>query len=111
MSQPRRRSFLKTTLAAAGAAALARRAAAAPDAGAPAAAPRICFSVIAVDHPHIHRQVEAVIRGGGAFVAFSAEGSKEAGGVGQAHPQAKLAGSEEEVLESDVQLIATSGIP
>jgi len=111
MSQPRRRSFLKTTLAAAGAAALARRAAAAPDAGAPAAAPRIRFSVIGVDHPHIHRQVEAVIRGGGAFMAFYAKDPKQAADFGKRYPQAKQAGSEKEILESDVQLIATSGVP
>jgi len=108
---PRRRSFLKTTLAAAGAAALHRRASAAPDAGAAPKAPRIRFSVIGVDHPHIHRQVEAVIRGGGAFVAFYAKDSKQAAEFGKRYPQAKLAGSEKEILESDVQLIATSGIP
>jgi predicted dehydrogenase len=107
---PRRR-FLKSTLAAAGAAALARRAAAAPDAGAPAAAPRIRFSVIGVDHPHIHRQVEAVIRGGGAFMAFYAKDPKQAADFGKRYPQAKQAGSEKEILESDVQLIATSGVP
>jgi len=108
---PRRRSFLKTTLAAAGAAALHRRASAAPDAGAAPKAPRIRFSVIAVDHPHIHRQVEAVIRGGGAFVAFYAKDPKQAADFGKRYPQAKLAGSEKEILESDVQLVATSGIP
>jgi predicted dehydrogenase len=109
-ASPRRR-FLKSTLAAAGAAALARRAAAAPEADAPAAAPRIRFSVIGVDHPHIHRQVEAVIRGGGAFVAFHVKDPKQAADFGKRYPQAKLAGSEKEILESDVQLIATSGIP
>jgi predicted dehydrogenase len=108
---PRRRTFLQSTLAAAGAAALARRAAAASDAGAPAKPPRIRFSVIGVDHPHIHRQVEAVMRGGGAFVAFYAKEPKLAADFAKRYPQAKQAGSEKEILESDVQLIATSGIP
>jgi predicted dehydrogenase len=105
-----RRTFLKTTLAA-GATALARRALAAPDAGAPAKAPRIRFSVIGVDHPHIHRQVEAVMRGGGAFVAFFSKEPKLAAEFAKRYPQVKQAGSEKEILESDVQLIATSGIP
>jgi predicted dehydrogenase len=107
---PPRRTFLQSTLAAAGAAALARRASAAPDAGVPAK-PRIRFSVIGVDHPHIHRQVEAVMRGGGAFVAFYSKEPKLAAEFAKRYPQARQAASDKEILESDVQLIATSGIP
>jgi predicted dehydrogenase len=107
---PRRR-FLKSTLAAAGAAALARRAAAAPEGEAPARAPRIRFSVIGVDHPHIHRQVEAVTRGGGTFVAFHSRDPKLAADFAKRYPQAKQAASEKEILESDVQLVASAGIP
>jgi predicted dehydrogenase len=109
MSTPSRRRFLESTIVAAGAAALARPASAA-DAGV-AAKPRIRFSVIGVDHPHIHRQVEAVIRGGGAFVAFHAQDPKLAADFAKRYPQVKQVGSAKEILESDVQLIATSGIP
>ena len=107
----RRRSFLKSTLAAAGAAALARRAQAAPDAGAPAKAPRIKFSVIGVNHAHVHRQIEAVIRGGGQFVSFFAREPDLAEPFAKRYPQAKQARSEKEILESDVQLVASAAIP
>src|SRR5688572_10253164 len=107
----RRRSFLKTTLAAAGAAALARKASAAPDAGAPAPAPRIRFAVIGVNHPHVHRQVEAVIRGGGSFVSFFAREPDLAEAFAKRYSQAKLARSEKEILESDVQLVTSAAIP
>jgi predicted dehydrogenase len=107
----RRRTFLKTTLAAAGAAAISRRAKAAPDAGVPARAPRIKFAVIGVNHNHVHRQVESVIRGGGEFVSFFAKEPDLAEAFAKRYPQAKLARSEKEILESDVQLIASAGIP
>ena len=77
----------------------------------PARAPRIKFAVIGVNHAHVHRQVEAVIRGGGQFVSFFAKEPDLAEAFAKRYPQAKLARSEKEILESDVQLIASAGIP
>jgi predicted dehydrogenase len=112
MSQsPPRRQLLKSTLAAAGLTALARRTRAATEPPAPAKPPRLRFSIISVNHPHIHRQVEAVIRGGGEFVSFFAKEPDLAESFGKKYPQAKLARSEQEILDSDVKLVVSAGIP
>jgi predicted dehydrogenase len=108
-----RRQFLRTSLAAAGVAALAASARAA-DGGAPAkpaGKPRIRFSVIGINHPHIHRQVEAVIRGGGEFVSFFSREPELVEAFAKKYPQAKQARSDKEILESDVQLVVTATIP
>ena len=124
-SPSERRKFL-SSLAAAGLAPLAAAAARAQTAPPPAPAakpvappapepppgpPRIRFAVIGVNHPHVHRQVEAVTRGGGQLVAFFAKEPDLAEAFGKRYPQAKLARSEQEILDSDVQLIASAGIP
>jgi predicted dehydrogenase len=108
-----RRQFLRTSLAAAGVAALAASARAA-DGGAPAkpaGKPRIRFSVIGINHPHIHRQVEAVIRGGGEFVSFFSREPELVEAFAKKYPRAKQARSDKEILESDVQLVVTATIP
>jgi predicted dehydrogenase len=119
-----RRDFLKSSLAAArmtaglaGAAALASRprrvraeAPAAPKA--PPRPARIKFAVIGVNHAHVHRQVEAVTRGGGELVGFYAAEPDLAAAFGKKYPQARLARSEAELLEAkDIQLIASAAIP
>jgi predicted dehydrogenase len=77
----------------------------------PRGPPRIRFAVIGVNHPHVHRQVEAVTRGGGQLVAFFAKEPDLAEAFAKRYPQAKLARSEQEILDSDVQLIASAAIP
>jgi predicted dehydrogenase len=77
----------------------------------PPVPPRIKFAVIGVNHAHVHRQVEALTRGGGQFVAFFAKEPDLAETFAKRYPQAKLARSEQEILESDVQLIASAAIP
>jgi predicted dehydrogenase len=108
---PGRRAFLRSSIATAGFAALASDAAAEP-APTPARAPRLDFAVIGVNHPHVHRQVEAVVRGGGALVAFYAKEPDLAASFAKRYPQAKLARSEKEILESPtIKLVASAGIP
>jgi predicted dehydrogenase len=129
-----RREFLKSSFAAAGAAvgaaALGRpgrslaqsrdgAAAAVPPspAGAAAAKPpvgpaRLRFAVIGVNHAHVHRQVEALVRGGGELVSFFAKEPDLAAAFGKRYPQAKLAGDEKEILEAkDIKLVASASIP
>jgi len=73
---------------------------------------RIKFSVIGINHSHIYSQVEAVTRGGGQLVSFYAKEPDLAAAFSKRFPQAKLAGSEKEVLEDkSTQLILSSAIP
>jgi predicted dehydrogenase len=109
-----RREFLKSTIATAGFAALASdaRAQPAPAPPAPVRTPRLEFAVIGVNHPHVHRQIEAVGRGGGALVAFYAKEPELAASFAKRYPQARLARSEKEILESGtIKLVASAGIP
>ncbi len=76
------------------------------------AEPRINFSVIGINHAHINSQVEAVLRGGGRFVSFYAKEPDLAAAFAKRFPQAKLAGSEKEILEDkSIQLVLSSAIP
>src|SRR6185295_9093716 len=64
--------------------------------------PKIKFAVIGINHDHIHGQITAVVRGGGEFVSFFAK----------RYPQARLARSEDEILEDKtIQLVLSAGIP
>ena len=75
------------------------------------AAPRITFSVIGLNHAHINGMTDAVIRGGGDLVAVYAKEPDLAAAFVKKYPQVKLAGSEKEILESNVQLILSAAIP
>src|SRR5712664_1669204 len=73
---------------------------------------RIRFSVIGINHDHIHSQVGAVTRGGGQLVSFYAKEPDLAAAFAKRYPQAKLARNENEILEdSSIQLILSSTIP
>jgi predicted dehydrogenase len=103
-----RRDFLKTVggIAAASAAVLPRRAQAA------AAAPRIRFAVIGINHGHINEQVEAVREGGGELVSFFAKEDELAAGFSKRNPQAKRVTDERAILEDDsVRLVVSAAIP
>src|SRR5262245_15942361 len=52
---------------------------------------RIRFSVIGINHDHIHAQVGAVIRGGGQLVSFYAKEPDLAAAFAKRYPQAPLA--------------------
>lgn len=125
--QLNRRQFIRDTVTtAAGLAVLSAfpqpaLSAAAPLMGAPAilspdssaaAAPRIRFSVIGINHGHIYGQIEAVVRGGGQLVACYAKEPDLAAAFAKRFPQAKMARSEAEVLEDkSIQLILSAAIP
>ena len=73
--------------------------------------PKVRFSVIGLNHNHIYGMSRAVIRGGGELVAVYAKEPELAAAYIKEFPQAKLARSEQEVLESDVQLVLSAAIP
>src|SRR6185437_16930709 len=76
------------------------------------AANRLKFAVINIDHPHIYGMTEAIKRGGGELVALYAKQPDLSAAFLKAHPEAKLAKSENEILEDPaIQLILSSGIP
>jgi predicted dehydrogenase len=70
------------------------------------------FSVIGVNHDHIYAQVEAARRGGGELVSFYAKEPELAAGFSKHYPDAKLASSENEILEDpSIKLILSASIP
>ncbi|HRI79711.1 MAG TPA: Gfo/Idh/MocA family oxidoreductase [Cyclobacteriaceae bacterium] len=70
------------------------------------------FSVIGLNHGHIYGQVEALIRGGAKLVAFYGKEKDLTDAFAKRYPDAKLAGSEKEILEdSSIQLVASASIP
>jgi predicted dehydrogenase len=70
------------------------------------------FSVIGVNHDHIHAQVEATRRGGGELVSFYAKEPELAAAFGKRYPDVKLAGSEKEILDDpSIKLILSASIP
>jgi predicted dehydrogenase len=74
--------------------------------------PRIKFAVIGVNHAHINSQVDAVSRGGGELVSVYAKEPDLASAFLKRFPQAKLARSENEILEDgNVQLVLSAAIP
>jgi predicted dehydrogenase len=80
-----------------------------PGAGFPQHA--VKFAVIGLDHAHIYGMVEALVRGGGQPVAFYSTLPKAIAAFSKLYPQARLAGSEEEILnDPQIQLVASAGI-
>ena len=73
---------------------------------------KIRFAVIGVNHGHINGQTSAVLRGGGELVAMYAKEADLAAAFVKRFPQAKLARSENEILEDkSIQLVVSAGIP
>jgi predicted dehydrogenase len=76
------------------------------------AAPLIRFSAIGLNHGHIYGQVQTVIRGGGELVSFYAKEPELIAAFSKRYPEAKLAKSENEILEDkNIQLVVSAGIP
>jgi predicted dehydrogenase len=72
----------------------------------------IRFSVIGVSHDHILGMTAAVIRGGGELVAVHAAEPDKREVFLKRYPQAKVANSEDEILnDSSIQLILSATIP
>ena len=112
--RPDRRDFLKSSLLTAGASALTLNRGAdvlAQQATPPAGPPRIQFAAIGMNHPHITGQVESVIRGGGQLVSFYAKEPDLAEAFGKKYPQAKMAKSEQEILDDpNIKLVVSAAI-
>ncbi len=78
----------------------------------PKAPGRIRFAAIGLNHGHIYGQVEAVVRGGGELVSFFAKEPELAAAFAKRYPQAKLARSEDEILnDKSIQLVLSAAIP
>ncbi len=74
--------------------------------------PRLKFAVIGINHNHINSQVATVLRGGGELVWLYAKEPDLVKDFQKRFPQAKLARSEDEVLQdSSIQLVLSSAIP
>ncbi len=72
----------------------------------------IRFSAIGLNHGHIYGQVETVIRGGGELVSFYAKEPDLVAAFSKRYPNAKLARSEQEILEDkSIQLVVSASIP
>ncbi len=83
-----------------------------PASGAPAGPPRIRFAAIGLNHGHINGQTSSVIRGGGQLVSFFAKEPDLVADFSKRFPQARLAGSEREILEDkSLQLVVSASIP
>ncbi|MEX1240189.1 MAG: Gfo/Idh/MocA family oxidoreductase [Cyclobacteriaceae bacterium] len=77
-----------------------------------AGAPLIRFSAIGLNHGHIYGQVETVIRGGGELVSFYAKEPELVQAFSKRYPKARLARSEEEILEDkSIHLVVSASIP
>ena len=78
----------------------------------PIIANRIKFAVINIDHPHIYGMTDAIKRGGGELVGLYAKQADLVNAFLKTYPEAKLAKSENEILEdASIQLVLSSGIP
>jgi len=111
-----RRAFLRQSLTGVAVTALAAarpdRAAAQQPAAAPAKAARIRFAAIGLNHGHINGQVDSVKRGGGQLVSFYAKETDLAEAFAKRYPEAKLARSEQEILEDpQIKLVVSASIP
>ncbi|GAK53267.1 oxidoreductase domain protein [Candidatus Moduliflexus flocculans] len=72
----------------------------------------IRFAAIGLNHGHIYGQVNLLLRAGAELTAFYAKEPDLAAEFAAKYPQAKQAGSEEELLEDEtLQMIVTAGIP
>jgi predicted dehydrogenase len=73
---------------------------------------RIRFAVIGINHPHIYGQVSAVENGGGELAYVYAKEPELLAEFSKRVPHAKIARSEDEILDDkSVQLVLSSGIP
>jgi predicted dehydrogenase len=110
MGEKSRREFLESSLGTV--ATIALSPAAVRQAAQTTTRPRIRFAVIGINHSHINGQVQTVMRGGGQLVAFYAKEAELAAAFSKRFPDARLARSEQEILDDpSIQLIVSAAIP
>src|ERR1700754_116998 len=74
--------------------------------------PKLRFSVIGINHDHIHGQVGAMIRGGGEFVSFYAKEPDLAAAFAKRYPNVKQVQDQAAILEDKtIQLVVSAAIP
>lgn len=74
--------------------------------------PSVRFSVIGLNHGHIYAQADAAVRGGGELVSFYGKEPELTSAFSKRFPQAKMAKSENEILEDkSIQLVVSASIP
>ena len=73
---------------------------------------KVRFGVCGMSHDHIYAMVEAMLRGGGELVSVYAAEPERGAAFVKRFPQAKLVGTEEEVLsDAGLNLVLSSAIP
>jgi predicted dehydrogenase len=73
---------------------------------------RIRFAAIGLNHGHINNQVQTALRGGGQLVSFYAKEADLAAAFAKRYPDAKLARSEQDILDDpSIQLVISAAIP
>src|SRR5512137_168561 len=74
--------------------------------------PAIRFAAVGLNHNHIYGQTRLMLRAGAELVSFYAPEPDLAAQYSQAFPEARLAGSQAEILEDPtIQLVLSAGIP
>jgi predicted dehydrogenase len=111
--RPGRRAFLKSSVLAGAAWSAVRRGPRTAFAQeTPRRPARIRFAAVGLNHGHIYGQTEAVIRGGGELVWVYAKEPELVAAYTRRFPQARLARSEQEVLDDrSIQLVVSASIP
>lgn len=73
--------------------------------------PAIRFAAIGLNHGHINGQVNLMLKAGAELVSYYAKEADLAASLGRSFPQARLAGSAEEILEDEsLHLIVSAAI-
>ncbi len=112
MTRGSRREFLTSSLGAAAIAVAGSKQLTSQSQPPPSSTPRIKFAAIGLNHSHINNQVQTALRGGGQLVSFYAKEPDLAGPFAKRYPDAKLARSEQEILDDpSIQLIVSAAIP
>ena len=79
---------------------------------APDAKYRLPFGVIGMDHGHIYAITDAVIRGGGVLTSFYSGDPQQVAAFQKRYPSAKLAKSQDEIIEDKmIKLVCSAAIP
>jgi predicted dehydrogenase len=112
MTRGSRREFLTSSLGVAAIAVAGSKQLTSQSQPPPASTPRIKFAAIGLNHSHINNQVQTALRAGGQLVSFYAKEADLAGPFAKRYPDAKLARSEQEILDDpSIQLIVSAAIP
>ena len=79
---------------------------------APAARPPVAFAAIGLNHGHINGQVKTILANGGTLAAVYAKEPELVAAFTKRYPQAKVARSEQEILDDrTILLVVSAAIP